>query len=389
MSGLRIAMDARELSKPGSGGFQSYIRGLLAGLAEVDQENEYVLYVDRPLDREHIALPVTCTTTQVSRNRIYADHFDLRRAIRRDDLDLVHFPCNHGITGLTTPMVISLHDCIGLKKTHAGASPKTRLLLRYMAAMTRRSVPKADAVITVSEYSRGEIVSRFGMADRVHVTYDGINPALNRDTPEGVPGPVEGRYYLCLASADPRKNVQMVVRAFLKSAPAAEGCRLVVVANHASARDMVLRASGGSPAVTVLENVGDGDLARLYKNSIAFVFASAEEGFGLPPVEAMTFGSPVISSNCPAMPEVLGDAALYFDPRSPSELTAALENLWANEDQRSRLSALGSQRAALYTWKRAAEQTLALYRRVAAGRLCRCGALSGNVASVAGRQSQE
>jgi glycosyltransferase involved in cell wall biosynthesis len=363
---LRIGFDARELSKPGSGGFRSYIRGLLAGLAEVDQENEYILYVDRPLDREHIALPVKCTTAQVSRNRIYADHFDLRRAIRRDDLDLVHFPCNYGIAGLTTPMVISLHDCIGLKTTHAGASLKTRLLLRYFAAMTRRSAPKADAVITVSEYSRGEIVSRFGMADRVHVTYDAINPALNREASESAPGLVEGDYYLCLASPDPRKNVQTMIRVFLKSGPAAEGCRLVVVANHASARDMVLRASGGSPAVIVLEDVGDGDLARLYRNGVAFVFASLEEGFGLPALEAMALGCPVISSSAPAMPEVLGDAALYFDPRSESELAERLESVWTDEALRENLRALGRERGKTYSWRRTAEQTLVVYRRVAA-----------------------
>ncbi len=364
MNNLSIGIDARELSKPHPGGFRSYVRGLLSGLAEVDPENEYTLYVDRPLDDDALKLPCKCSFVLVSRNRVYADHWDLRRAISSHEPHLVHFPCNYGLCGLGVPVVITLMDCIALNGAFAGASLKSRLLARYMTAMIRRSVPRADAVLTISEYARSEIVRRFEGADRISVAYPGINPGLKALRAKDFRLRLEVPYVVCLASPDPRKNVASIVRAFSESRLPREGCRLAVVVNHPSAKKMIPDCTAPPGAVVLLENVSDGELARLYSESIALVFASIDEGFGLPPLEAMAFGCPVISSNAAAMPEVLGDAALYFDPFSVSELVHRLEQVWVDLELREKLRALGTARQQSYSWKRNAEQTLAVYERI-------------------------
>lgn len=374
---MRIGIDARELSKPQAGGFRSYLAGLLHGFAEVDEENEYILYIDRPLEDAAIRLPRNTRLRIVGSNRLLADWTTLRRAIREDRPDVMHFPCNYGLTGLRVPTVISLLDCICLKKSPSLASAKGRLLTAYSAYMTRQSVPAADVVVTISEYSREQMLRYFpGVRDRAIVTRLAGSVGRGNVENEAVRGfdqLADGEYVLLLASIDPRKNAALVFGAFAQTQAAAEGCRLAVVCSHPSAVQMVeteLRRNGFSDRAVVLTDVNNTELWWLYRNSLAFVFASLEEGFGLPPLEAMGQGCPVISSDASSMPEVLGDAALYFDPLDAPDLAAKIDRVRRDPVLREALRAQGRERAAGYAWSKTAEQTLNVYYR--AVRDCHC-----------------
>lgn len=362
---IRIGIDIRELTKPQAGGFRTYVRGLLQGLAACDHYNEYVLYGTSSGSIPG-ALPGNSVVRLVTGNRLAQDHCTLKRAVRRDNLDVVHFPCNYGLLGLSVPMVITLHDAISLKKCNA-TNMKSRLLSIYSHYMIRRSTARAERVVTISNYSQEAILRHFGISDKLDVIYQGH--LLKADTTAAQCPPTlqhlsETDYVLLLASVDTRKNTSTVIEAFAKSTALRSGCRLVAVSSHPSVTQMLQTQAGAhgiSKACDIADNVDDSLLRWLYSHAVAFVFASLEEGFGLPPLEAMASGCPVISSSASAMPEVLGEAAAYFDPLNPGQLAQTIDNLFANKQLLASMRELGYQQAALYDWDQTAQRTLEVY----------------------------
>lgn len=368
---IRIGIDARELSKNQPGGFRSYIRGLLHGLAEIDGTNEYLLYLDRPIEQREGFVPKNSTLRVLSGGRLLVDWLAFARCIKMDGPDIMHFACNYGLGNLDIPTVISLHDCISLGPAPKRTSLRSRLLSEYSALMTRRSVPAADALVTMSEYSRSQILRYFpGVQDRVAVTHlaGSIKGASHqKETAGHFSDLVAGDYVLVLASVDPRKNVDLAIEAFSQTTAASEGCVLVAVCSHPSAAAMVSTKAeqcGVGSRAAILTGVSDGELCSLYRHCTAFVFASLEEGFGLPPLEAMGHGCPVISSNTSSMPEILGDAAVYFDPLDREALSQAIDLVWQSNKLRASLRERGLERASQFSWRKTAEATLSVYRRV-------------------------
>ncbi len=361
---MKIAIDCRELGGQ-AGGFRTYLTGLLEGLATIDAENQYVLYAYPSANSGSTKLPTGSEVVAVQGGRLRSDWISLRRQIRADCPDVVHFPANYGVGGLTVPTVITLHDCISLKADSRCASAKSDLLRRYSALMTRMSVPKASVILTVSDYARGEIAKTLGCGDRVMVTYGADRPVTDDETPADEPSNERTEpYILALASVDPRKNTKLVIEAFAKTALANRSCRLVIVASHSAAARMVRDQAAELqvlPLVDVLTDVDDPSLRRLYARSTAFVFPSLEEGFGLPPLEAMACRAVVLSSDRTSMPEVLGDAALYFDPTDADDLARKMDMVTGNAAIREQLIAAGRERVARFSWEETARRTLEAY----------------------------
>jgi glycosyltransferase involved in cell wall biosynthesis len=174
-------------------------------------------------------------------------------------------------------------------------------------------------------------------------------------------------FFFCLGAVDPRKNTDLTVDTFLDS-PVAKDSLLVLAGLDSSSREALLaRVASHSNArsLVALEFISDEQLARLYSSCIAFIFPSLYEGFGLPVLEAMNCGAPVLCSNLTSVPEVGGDAVLYFNPRSPDELSEGLVNLRCNETLRARLSAASLERAKQFCWERSAEDLLTVLRAAA------------------------
>ncbi|MGQ9455053.1 MAG: glycosyltransferase family 4 protein [Armatimonadota bacterium] len=368
---LKIAIDARELTSNKPGGYRSYVAGLITGLAEVDSANEYILYVDDDTLPESIRLPRKSHVQVVRGNRILLDLLKLPRQIKTDAPDLVHFPCNYGLPGLDIPYLITVHDCFFLEERFALRAFKRQVLNRYTAIMARSSVRQARVVLTVSNYSRNEIVCRLKPFAEVVVIYPGCSPAHMRGgtDAEQIAGTEPDKpYVLFFGSVDPRKNSSIVVKAFARTQAARGACKLVsVCASAASVVEMVrlAREYGLVSNLETLANVSDSDLRKLYRWAITFIFPSLKEGFGLPLVEAMSHGCPVIASNVTAIPEVLGDAALYFDPRDADDLAQKIDLVWHNKDMREDLARRGLEHSARYNWRSAARGVLSVYERVA------------------------
>ena len=253
------------------------------------------------------------------------------------------------------PYVVTIHD-MGLE-TLRDAHPLTKRLY------TRRLVPhvarKAKLIITNSEYSKWEIVRHLGISeDRIRVTPLAASPEF---------GPVPVRpanpYFLYVGNLEPRKNLERLIEAFAR-VPCKDH-QLRIVGNRwyqGGAAEEKARSLGLNERVKFLGYVPRGDLPRLFSGATALVYPSLLEGFGLPIVEAMACGAPVITSNNSSMKEVAGGAAVLVDPRDVREITEAMARVAEDRGLRQELSERGLKRAAEFSWKRTAELTMEVYR---------------------------
>jgi glycosyltransferase involved in cell wall biosynthesis len=241
------------------------------------------------------------------------------------------------------------------------------------------SLRHAARVIAISEHSRQEIMRRYRLpANRVAVTYLAAAEQFRPVTDRAALARVRARYglaecyVLALGNLQPRKNLVRLVDAYVQLRGQGHCADVqLVLGGQAQWRESELyvrvRQSGFTSSICFPGYVDDADLPALYSGALAFVYPSLYEGFGLPPLEAMACGTPVICSNAASLPEVVGDAALTCDPRDTESLAAALAQMIAQAALREELRARGLRRAAQFSWRRCAEETLAVYRATLAG----------------------
>jgi glycosyltransferase involved in cell wall biosynthesis len=216
-------------------------------------------------------------------------------------------------------------------------------------------------VIAVSEFTRQQVISHLGVApERVHVVHHGV-----RGTPfEGRAEERRERVILNVGAIQKRKNIARLVGAF---ETVSEDWRLVLAGSAGYGSEEILARIAGSPAagrISVLGYISPADLAGWYARCSVFAFPSLDEGFGLPVLEAMAAGAPVLSSDRSALPEVAGDAALLVDPENAETMGKALRDLTQSEELRRELARRGSLRAQLFTWEKAVRETWDVYRQV-------------------------
>jgi glycosyltransferase involved in cell wall biosynthesis len=235
----------------------------------------------------------------------------------------------------------------------------------------------AQKIITVSEYSRQQISQRLGVdPEQIVVTHEAASSnycVVDQDTAEQW---VMWRYgvrnfVLSIASVAPRKNVQTLLQAYGNLAMSLRSRHpLVLVCTHPFAHTQTAKSVeswGLDHEVVFVEQPSDEELLFLYNAAALFVFPSLEEGFGLPPLEAMACATPVVSSNTSSMPEVLGDAALLVDPTDVSAISSAIAQVLTTPMLADELREKGLQRSRQFTWEKTAEKTLAVYRSLAVG----------------------
>jgi glycosyltransferase involved in cell wall biosynthesis len=249
--------------------------------------------------------------------------------------------------------VVTFHDLFVMSGEYS--TPEFRARFTEQA---RDAAERADAIIAVSEFTRGQVISLLGVApSRVHVVHHGIRrlefPAVEREN-----------VILNVGAIQSRKNIARLVEAFEAVDPA---WRLVLAgsAGYGSAEIMArIDASPARERIAITGYIAQGDLAAWYAKASIFAFPSLDEGFGMPVLEAMAAGVPVVTSNRSALPEVAGDAALLVNPESTEELTQALRDLTQGEELRRDVARRGAIRAGLFTWEKAIAETWDVYRTV-------------------------
>jgi glycosyltransferase involved in cell wall biosynthesis len=351
-------------------GNEVYIRNLMSGFADLDQESEFIAYL--AVEDASNWVPSNFRKSFVARNPFLRLGWDLSRQLRRDRPQLVHVQYT-GPVGCPVPVVVTVHDVSFLE--HPEYFPWSRALqLRQTVARTVRS---AARILTGSEFSRCAIARAFDLdKDSIVITpsaaADSFRP-INRQaaatwvrTRLGLAAP----YVLTVGDLQPRKNQVGLVEAFAEAMRARpELPHHLVLAGQdtwfASRVHKAAQKSGFAERIHFTGFVNDDDLLHLYNACEVFAFPSFYEGFGLPVLEAMACGRPVISSNTSALPEVADAACLLFNPYSQREITRALLDLLLDAELRSRMERLGLQRAALFSWRDAASKTLEVYHEVA------------------------
>jgi alpha-1,3-rhamnosyl/mannosyltransferase len=334
---MRIGIDARKIADFGIG---TYIRGLLQALVAAGGDDVYAAFTPERL-AHHLPAGVEHVVVDAPHYSIH-ELVAVGRAVDRSGMDLFHAP--HYVVPFTrVPLVVTIHDLIHLRH----ANPLARMYARQMIG---RAVNKSRRVLTVSEAVKRDIVAAFGCGnDHVVVTPNGVGaPFMYAKA-----SPTDARStFLYVGNDKPHKNVDALVEAF--AALDMAGTSLVLT----GAPFERFRSRQG---VIVTGFVDDEELAALYRDAIALVMPSAEEGFGLPALEAMACGCAVITSKAAALVEITGDAALHVEPNAGA-LADAMRRVASDEVLRETLASRGVERARSFTWTRCADLTQGVYR---------------------------
>lgn len=297
--------------------------------------------------------------------------FGLPARARRAGVDVLHCPGpNVPLRTGALPLVVTVHDDVAW--AHPQWMGRANVLQHRL--VLERALPRAAAVITSSGFTREALLARLKLdSERVHVVPLGVDARFHREPdPASTDGPREGDlpYLLAVGTLQPRKNLEAALGAFERAVDAGLEHRLVVVGARGW-RDAALlaRVEGSRHAgrIRLAGFVADHELATLYRGADALLFPSRYEGFGLPALEAMASGTPVVAARAGALPEVIGDAGILVDRDDPDALATALLELLADADRQARLRAAGLRRAEGFTWAACAELTVAAYRTAAGG----------------------
>lgn len=263
---------------------------------------------------------------------------------------------------VTASQVVTIHDTAQLEHPE-WYSPAFVQWYRFILPRLAHTVRR---IVTVSEYSKRQVVSLMGVPDdRVVSIPLGVAPHFRTQAPSEVErvreryGLPEG-YLLAVSALSPRKNMRGLFAAFRKARAQLGDVTLAVVGQVATRTGAVERYDQLDDSIRFLGRVPDQDLPAIYSGALAFLYPSFYEGFGLPPLEAMACGAPVLTSNTTALPETVGDAALLVDPHDHDSVTQGVVRIVTDGALRERLRVLGLARAAEFTWERTARETWSL-----------------------------
>ena len=364
---MKIVFDGRWIGRTGIG---RYSYELLRELQEVDTDNEYIVML-LPHAFEGWEPSNANFSKVLVHEEVYTlkEQFSLPFTIRRLKPDLVHFPHFAYPIAYTGKFVVTVHDMtlVHFKNAHGSALKKLLYEGKYWASRLTlwAAVRRAKGIITPTEFVKNELEDHFGLIPRtVTVTLEGVNEDL-AEAHSAVEVGVEGPFILYVGNYYPYKNVERMIRAFSKSQSFERGTKFVIVGKSDYFRrglERVVDELGLNQAVIFAGRVDDDQLAALYQHAELYVFPSLSEGFGLPGLEAMTHGTPVLSSNASCLPEVYGAAADYFDPLDVVDMRTKLDALLNDPKRLKELSQAGFSQSSHFSWSQMARLTLAVYK---------------------------
>lgn len=383
---MRIAINAYFLEQPATGSGE-HIYYLLEALENVDESNQYLVLYPRLTGSQLVRMPHLGSQFQVKEIRgaaqrlgprlgkLWWEQVSLRKVCSSEKVDLLHSPYFASPLIPNIPTVVTIHDVIPMILPNYRQAAHVKVYMKLVSAAARG----ANAILTVSETSKKDIVRVLGIpSERIHVTYNAtdssLRPVCDSTAIEWVRDShgIAGDYLLYFGGFDQRKNVERILLAYR----AARGdfhnpCQLVLAGSmnlvghplYPDPRPMILRL-GLEGQVIVTGRISEEEKPALYSAARAFVFPSLYEGFGMPVLEAMACGTPVITSDTSSLPEVAGDAALLIDPTSVEAIAEAMVRVVNDAGLRDELHGKGLLRASQFSWEASAIKTLEVYRQV-------------------------
>lgn len=356
--GLNISTASGNLTGVGNYAFQ-----LARALPLVAPGDEWILFGAGPriaplLNQENTRAAAAAGWKGLA--RLVWEQTGLPLEARRQRVDLLHGADFSRPVAYGGPMVNTIHDLSPFVDSRY-FPPASRV---YKQALIAYAAHRSSAIITDSEFSRRQIIERFSVDEAIVFAIAlGVNPGDGDGRPKADPP-----YLLFVGTLEYRKNLERLVEAFrLVRERRHIPHRLVLAGKPGHGWEEIraaIESAGMSGCVETPGYVSAGDLARLYRSADLFVFPSVYEGFGLPPLEAMACGTPVACSNATSLPEVGGDAVVYFDPYSVEDMAAAIERVLYSPSLQTELREKGLRQAAKFTWEECARKHLEVYQRV-------------------------
>lgn len=383
---LRIVLDVRRIRDFGIG---TYIRNLVHGLAGLDRENHYLLVTLDPNEPELRGLPPNFETIVYPRpDTDWFNQFSFYFFLREIGADLVHLPLNLVPMLMPRPYVVTIHDMGSLL---FGTGTKFQKNARFY--MFRRGLLRAERVIAVSAATRRDVENVLGVpGDRIRQIYDAPDPKFIPEHPSvsmsaeeqfcerqrileryGISYP----FILYAGAVRTQKNIPRLVEAFavlrgdLEQHPVYRDLRLIIIGDEISQHPSLRRAVIKTRVEKLVRFLGFVPIETLrvfFQAASAFVFPSLYEGFGLPPLEAMASGTPVVTSNVSSLPEVVGDAAVLVNPENVFDIARGIRDVLVDERLRADLVQRGYDQVRRFSWATAARQVLEIYREVGEAR---------------------
>jgi glycosyltransferase involved in cell wall biosynthesis len=371
---VKVAIDARKWRDYGIG---TYVRNLVRHLARHDRESTYFLFC-KPADEATLRDLAENFVPVVDSSAGYGlrEHVSIPLKLRRLGAELLHTP--HYVRPLFCPVptLVTIHDCIHLLFPQYLPN---RMAWRYAHFVMGNAVRHSALVFTVSEASRRDILRFYPWIDpdKVQVVPNAIDAELLEAPSEEEMArvreryQVRGRFVLFAGNVKPHKNLERLIRAFglLRNKPGFEDLKLMMIGDDVSRYGSLRRTAEeqGIPRqeVRFFGFVPHRTLAALYRMASVFAFPSLYEGFGLPPLEAMACGTPVVTSRLSSLPEVVGDAAVLVDPYRVEDIAAGLERVLSDDALRAELVDRGHARARCFSWERSVAAVHAGYCKVA------------------------
>ena len=366
---MRVGIDAR-LVYYSQAGIGQYIIHLVNGLAKVDTETDYILLQSRKDETTILEQPNFRRVSLWTPSHHRLERYSLNVELMRLGLDVLHSPDFIPPHKPSCKSVITVHDLAFLLYPHF----LTKESARYYGHIDQ-AVRWTDHIIAVSENTKRDTVEHLGVPEsKITVVYEAANPiyrpldkAAAQQEVRNRQG-VEGPFILFVSTIEPRKNVPTLLQALRQLLECyKEDVRLVLAGGEGWLCEDVYQAVEDlrlGDRVHFVGRVSSEDLLYLYNAAEMLAHPAFYEGFGLPPLEAMACGLPTIVSNVASLPEVVGDAGLLIDPHNVDELTVAMWRVLNDEQLRREMREKGLRQAALFSWERAARETLAIYRLV-------------------------
>lgn len=375
---MRIGIEGQRLFRKKKHGMDMVALELIRNLILIDKENEYFVFVKPDEDRCLKSVDNFTIIELAGGSYPQWEQISLPKAVKQYKLDILHCTSNTAPLKCDAKLILTLHDIIYMEKLNLfkkGATNYQRFGNLYRRWIVPRILNRSEKVITVSEFERKRIRDFFGLSDQKLVSiYNGVGThfipirEVDKLTEVRQKYALPDDYFFFLGNTDPKKNTPGVIQAYGQYLEKSKSdVKLVMLDYEEESLKALLSGLGMSwlrDFIHLTGYVHNQDLPGIYSQCRIFLYPSLRESFGIPVLEAMACGVPVITSNTSSMPEVSGGAAILVNPHNPQELTREMIRLDHPSDLREELIGKGLQRAADFTWETMARHVLACYREV-------------------------
>ena len=379
---MRIGIEAQRLFRPHKHGMDRVVLELIKNLQRIDKVNEYFIFVKPDQDRDVLKNTDNFKIIEVpgSPYPIW-EQFQLPKFVKQYRCDLLHCTSNTAPLKLQSKMITTLHDIIFreeniLKQLLSSASWYQKIGNLYRRFLVKGVVKKSEHLITVSNFENQNIKKAFKLKkQKVTTVHNSANQEFNIRFNEGQKEAVRSRYQLPkdflfhIGNKDPRKNTKRVLDAYYElKLTQCSSIKLVIAGINEDVLDSMLEEMSVPSVlkrdIILTGYIADEDLPIIYNLAEVFLFPSLREGFGIPILEAMACGTPVVTSNTSSMPEVAGESALLINPHNTIELTQAMVKLLSEEDFRNTLIKRGLKQCRTFSWDQSAKEVLKIYKQL-------------------------